>query len=189
MNQPKLEVDSKAIWDHISGSLLLEVICRNRSEEALFTLDRHWTQNDQGKPVWDPRAPYRFIHPGSLHVLFGCAPIFDNMSVSNMYIPHATRILPGSEILLRGSIPIPVKEYSPFFPDRADTEYERLQLSSVAVIVQYVLPDSRCKIDPSFIDPAAWWVRAPFDATLSARGETQVAPFEAIRRKDAIARA
>ncbi|MFS8064815.1 MAG: hypothetical protein ACMG6S_00460 [Byssovorax sp.] len=171
------------------AKLRVDVRAENRSQHEIYWLNRFWTVVKGGQTAWDPRGPYRHEKGGVLRLLYGVAPVPSGTDVNNRYIPQATRIAPGAAAEEHTEIAVPVEEFALFEPPSAKTEYELVEVESVAVIAHYVAPGDGIVIAPSFVDPAYFWVKAPDQKVRVA--EAIVAADRKIpvrRRKDEIAR-
>jgi hypothetical protein len=171
------------------SKLRVDIRAENASQTDLYWLNRFWTMTRDGQTVWDARGPYRYELGGILRLLYGAAPVPPYTAVNTRYIPHATMIPPGGFTEVHSEIPVPVEEFALFEPPNARTEYELVEVESVAVIAHYVAPGDGIVIVPSFVDPAYFWVKAPDQSVRVA--EAIVATEKKIpvrRRKDPIAR-
>jgi hypothetical protein len=171
------------------AKLRVDIRAENRAAHDLYWLNMFWTMVKGGKTAWDPRGPYRYEKDGILRLLYGAAPVPPDTDVSNRCIPQATLIPAGGAAEIHTELAVPVDEFALFEPPGATTEYEVVEVESVAVIAHYVAPGEGVAIAPSFVDPAYFWIKA---------GDPKVRVAEAIvkadrkipvrRRKDVIAR-
>ena len=170
------------------SKLRLEVRAENVSSTDLYWLNRFWTMTKGGQSAWDPRGPYRTVKDGILRFLYGAAPVPPNTMVNTRYIPHATMIPPGGSTEIVTEVAVAVEEFALFEPPGPKTQYELLDVESVAVIAHYVAPGEGVVIVPSFIDPAFFWVKTgdPKVRVAEALGTTDRIPARV--RKEEIAR-
>lgn len=171
------------------SKLRVDIRAENTSPTDLYWLNKFWTMTKDGKTVWDARGPYRHELAGILRLLYGAAPVPPYTAVNTRYIPHATLIPPGGSTDVHTEVSLPVEEFALFEPPNAKTEYEPVEVESVAVIAHYVAPGDGIVIVPSFVDPAFFWVKAPDQKVRVA--EAIVVTERKIpvrRRKDVIAR-
>lgn len=171
------------------AKLRVDIRAENRSSQEIYWLNKFWTMVKGGKTAWDPRGPYRFEKGGILRLLYGVAPVPRDTDVNNRYIPQATLIAPGAAAEVHSELAIPVEEFALFEPPNAKTEYELVEVESVAVIAHYVAPGAGIVIAPSFVDPAYFWVKAPDQSVRVAESVVTTArKIPVRRRKDEIAR-
>jgi hypothetical protein len=171
------------------SKLRVDIRAENVSQTDLYWLNKFWTMTKDGQTVLDPRGPYRHELAGILRLLYGAAPVPPYSAVNTRYIPHATMIPPGKSVDVQTEVPIPVEEFALFQPPNAQTEYELVEVESVAVIAHYVAPGEGIVIVPSFVDPAYFWVKAPDQKVRVAEAiVTTDRKIPVRRRKDPIAR-
>jgi len=188
MNTPELVLHIHASQPEPS-LLWVDIRAENTSSRELYWLNKHWTTLRRGQVAWDPRGPYRHEQGGILRLLYGAAPEPPNKSVYNRYIPHATRIDAGGAADVRAKMILPVEEFALFESPSDETEYDEIEARFLAVIAHYVVPKDVLSIDPSFVDPAYFWVSAPDQLVRVAEAVIGTDAIPVRRRRDTIARA
>ncbi|MFT3764206.1 MAG: hypothetical protein QM820_01600 [Minicystis sp.] len=141
-----------------------------------------------GVAGWEARAPYRFEQGGTVRLVYGPAPVPRNAMVNNRYIPHATRIPAGGVVHVKDEIALPMDEFSPFHPRRDDSPIEDVEASKLAVIAHWVAPGPGVSIEPSFIDKAYFFVKAPDQKVSTSLVVKPIDKVQVRRRKDTITR-
>lgn len=188
MNAPEL-----VLHLHVSRPeaqlLRVDIRAENTSSRELYWLNKHWTTSGRGQVAWDPQGPYRHEQGGILRLLYGAAPVPPNMFVNNRYIPHATRIDAGSAADVRAEVIVPVEEFALFEPPSDAAEYGEIEAHFLAVIAHYVVAEDGILINPSFVDPTYFWVRAPNQLVRVAEAVIETDAIPVRRRRDTIARA
>lgn len=171
------------------SKLVVQIEARNTLAHEVYWLNRFWRALPGGKREWDPRGPYRFELAGALRLLYGAAPVPPNTMVNNRFIPHGTRIDPGATAQVQEEIALPTQEFTIFEPPGPGTEYEPVEATNLAVIAHYVSPGERVKVEPSYIEPKYWFVRAPDQVVAVAYAVQKTDKIPVLRRKDPITRA
>jgi hypothetical protein len=85
---------------------------RIHASEEIYVSDRLWDYDRARKRVPDPFGVYRFVHEGSLRLVFAQAPWASNMEPSIVYVPLFSRIRAGETRANAISLKLPIEEYS-----------------------------------------------------------------------------
>jgi hypothetical protein len=80
--------------------------------EELYISDRLWDDDAAQHRIPDPFGVYRFVHDGSLRLVFAQAPRPPNVKLGKTYPPLYSRILAGETRRQSVRIEVPVDEYS-----------------------------------------------------------------------------
>lgn len=106
--------------------------------EELYVGDRLWDKDRTGKRMPDPFGVYRFVHDGSLRLVFAQAPYPPNVMPSDTYKPLFSRVRAGETHTRAAVIMLPVDEYSALSRNiNAPTVVE--EVSRVVLIMSYRL--------------------------------------------------
>lgn len=82
------------------------------ASEELYISDRLWDDDAAQHRIPDPFGVYRFVHDGSLRLVFAQAPYPPNVKLGKTYPPLYSRILAGETRRQSVTIELPVDEYS-----------------------------------------------------------------------------
>lgn len=130
---------------------VLELSYEIQAFEELYIADRLWDYNDARQRVPDPFAVYRFVHEGSLRLVFAQAPYPSNMTPRVVYSPLCSRIHANEKYRKKILIKLPVDEYSSLARNiDAPTVVEAI--SKVFFVLSYCLRSSMAAdpVPPAF---------------------------------------
>jgi hypothetical protein len=82
------------------------------AREELFVADHLWDYARDATRIADPHGVYRFVHEGTLRLLFGQAPRPSNVSLRVTYTPFFSRVRAGQTHRREVLVPLPIDEYS-----------------------------------------------------------------------------
>ena len=157
----------------------------NAGGSDVFVLDRIWHMDSSGKQVADPENIYRFVRGPELRLLWGLAPVPRLKTVTYRNIPYASLVKPGGSHEINQKIPVPVKEYSIYFPETSKDNPKLQAVTRIAAIVQFVEPGSNLAISAAPFDPSAF--KIPTATVLeTVKNATCSSPLkvDALRRTD-----
>lgn len=95
-----------------SDERVLKLDYQVKAFEELYISDRLWDDDATQHRIPDPMGVYRFVHDGSLRLVFAQAPSPPNILLGKTYSPLYSRILPGETRRQTVRIKLPVDEYS-----------------------------------------------------------------------------
>jgi hypothetical protein len=116
------------------------------AHEELYLSDRLWDYDRNKKRIPDPFGVYRFVHDGSLRLVFAQAPWPSNVMPSIVYKPLCSRVRAGETHRRTVLVRLPVDEYSSLARDIKSPTVEE-EVSKVLLVMQYRLRSAMDK-DP-----------------------------------------
>lgn len=166
--------------------LEIKMTMANHGTESVYVFDRLWTLEAASRLVPDPEPTYRFIRDGRLQLVLGPCPLPRLRSATFRNIPHVTALAAGSELKRTLTLSGPIKEYSFYFPEPSDGGYDKVHVTTVQVVVQYVVARYGLAIEPSRVIPSAMEVVTPgaLDALQSVIATSPKVELDVLRRND-----
>ncbi len=177
------------------SELNLHARVENKGRAAIYVLHELWRIGPDRNPVRDPERAYRSLARDTLRVLLGVPTLPIDRTVRLHMKPFAARVEPGGALDLRLGLPLPTREYNPYYTDKPETEYHDVTANAVELYVQLVTQG-----DGIHAQPAGWpWAAGLYDVGPAFelggqhRGEfvaaaTQLPGFRALRRVGDFAR-
>jgi len=166
--------------------LEIKMTMANHGSESAYVFDRLWTLESASRPVADAEPSYRFIRDGRLQLVLGPCPLPRLRNVTFRNIPHVTVLAAGSELKRTLALSGPIKEYSFYFPEPSDSGYDQVHVTTVQVVVQYVVARYPLAIEPSRVIPSAMEVVTPgaLDGLRTVIVTSPKVELDALRRND-----
>jgi hypothetical protein len=165
----------------------LELDYQVHAAEEVYVGDRLWIYDTAGKRLPDPMGVYRFVHEGSLRLVFAQAPTPLGVMPRVVFQPLFSRVEAGDTLHRKVTLALPVDEYSSLARDiKADTVLE--EVTRVTLVMSYRLRSTleRDPVPPPMesADDAGYIVHDPKLAISSV----EVPPLPVKRRTGPIAR-
>jgi hypothetical protein len=167
-------------------ALAIQLRLENAGAADILVLDRLWRLQG-GKKVLDGEHVYRFERGGSLRVLLGPAPLPRLKSALYRNVPLATRVPANAALEREIRLAAKLKEYSVYFPELDPQHDEKATVSTVHLVVDYLVDRPELVKHASALDPAAIEIENPVFALAEAKRLVQsgpVSPIEVARRTD-----
>jgi len=180
-------------WSHELSpkkGLVIRAEVKNTGAADIFVLAYPWALDKSSQKAVDAEGIYRFERDKDLRLLLGAAPLPRRASVLFRLVPHAARVKPGATLAIERAVPLPIKEYSPYFPEEDDKAYREEHVERAHLMVQIIPDKPGLVVRPSGIYPAAVEIESPVAALADAKLLVSEAPaaLAVMRRTDAFDR-
>jgi hypothetical protein len=167
-------------------ALSIRARLENAGAADILVLDRLWVL-EGGQKAIDPEHVYRFERDGSLRLLLGAAPLPRMKSALYRNVPMGTRVPAKAALDREILVPAPLQEYSVYFPVTDPARVETKTVSTVHLVVEYLVVTPELVTRASAMDAAAVEIDNPVFALAGAVRLVQtgtVGPLEVARRTD-----
>jgi hypothetical protein len=132
------------------GTLLVEYRIVNTTDNPIYVFNGLWDLDQANTVIRDPRQAYvSLMGTKTLHLVKGILPVPNSRKVESRVIPFATKIEAGQELSERMELPVPVEEYSPYFPKNQDSQLVDGLAESVVLTINYVRESDALELAPS----------------------------------------
>ena len=133
-----------------NASLEFDAWIRNTARTTAFILNGLWNLDASSQLVPDPEKAYRFVDGDNrLVILIGIPWLPRSSTPVYQNVPYASTIASGESVHFAVSIPMPVKEYNPYFPEQPDASYETVETTEVKLVLHYVAYRPEFEVEPS----------------------------------------
>jgi hypothetical protein len=182
----ELELTWSYALDATAG-LTVQYRVRNLTSSNLYVLDRLW-QLAEGEHQVDKEAIYRFERGTRLRLLLGPAPLPHRRSTLLRNMPHATRVAAGATHERSITVPMPIKEYGPYFSPPNETRLRSVPIRWVHLLVGYVVETPTMTVPVAPEDATAFELAGSVDVKMIESELAGVDGMQALRRTDAFDR-
>jgi hypothetical protein len=167
-------------------TLKVQARIENVGPAGVYVFNRLWDMDSSSRPAEDAQKMYRFIRDSELRLLLGPAPLPRLMTAAYKNIPYATLINSQGALDVEQSFPLPVEEYSVYFPPTAASHPAPVKITRVALVAVWVDARIAPETSPAPFDAAAVKIEVPgvLDHAQTAICRSSSISFEGLRRTD-----
>ena len=111
-----------ALGGHIKATAALLTIdyrLSNGEKTAIYVWDLMADHDDKGQVINRDLAYVCWEAPETVRVVRAALPLPPDFEVAKKEVPFVRKVLPGEAVTGRIALPVPVQEYSPFYPPAA----------------------------------------------------------------------
>jgi len=139
-------VSLEATAEKTGTDLIIKYQVRNLSDQVIYLWDRMIGYNDQGQFI-DPGSAYVFYEePDTVRVIAGVLPLPKSRDVGRKEIPYARTFPPNSTLEGEIRLPLPVKEFSPYFEAMTEENQKEVECKQIRLLVGWTTPRKGMKI-------------------------------------------
>ena len=153
----RMEVDIRVA----DQTLDLEYKIKNIRNKPIYLFNVLWDWDKTGQYVASPNPVYACLkQDGLVHLAKQILPLPRNRKVELRIVPFATKVEPGQEYGEKLELPLPLREYNPYFPFGEQSKHKLMTAQGVVFSLQYVGEMEDLKAPPAPL-PGALQVQYP----------------------------